>query len=117
MGGGEKHVGAIAEVLARRGPVDFLTHQPVDLAEMERRLGLCLTGARVRVVPDTPGFGDVIRLSAEYDLFVNASHLDYFAPRGRRNALVVYFPATSVESAQALSSYNRLKRIVRLSLM
>ena len=117
MGGGEKHVGAIAEVLARRGPLDFLTHQPVDLAEMERRLGLSLAGARVLVVPDTPGFGEIARLSANYDLFINASHLDYFAPLGRRNALVVYFPATSVEQAQALSAYNRFKRIVRLSVM
>jgi glycosyltransferase involved in cell wall biosynthesis len=117
MGGGEKHVGAIAEVLASQGKLDFLTHQPSDLAELERRLNLRLPGVQVRVVPDAPGFSEVIRASADYDLFINASHLDYFAPLGRRNALVVYFPATSVDQAQAISTYNRLKRVVRLSVM
>jgi glycosyltransferase involved in cell wall biosynthesis len=116
MGGGEKHAGAIAAVLAEQHSVEFLTHEPVDLPQLATYLGLDLRRVGLRLVPDRPGFAGVIAASADYDLFVNASHFDYFAPEARRNALIVFFPATSVEAATALGAYNRVKRAVRLGL-
>ncbi len=113
LGGGERHAGAIAEALAEQRRVELLTHEPVDLATAGRRLGLDLSRVGLRIVADSPDFAPVVRASADYDLFVNASHLDYFAPRARRNALLVYFPATSLGDAQALGTYNRLKRLAR----
>jgi len=114
MGGGEKHAGAIAAVLAEHHTVEFISHEPVDVPRLATYLGLDLRRVGLRLVPDRPDFAGVIAASVDYDLFVNASHFDYFAPRARRNALIVYFPATSVEAATALGAYNRVKRAVRL---
>jgi glycosyltransferase involved in cell wall biosynthesis len=114
MGGGEKHAGAIAAVLAEHYTVEFISHEPVDVPRLATYLGLNLRRVGLRLVPDRPDFAGVIAASVDYDLFVNASHFDYFAPRARRNALIVYFPATSVEAATALGAYNRVKRAVRL---
>ena len=91
----------------------LLTHEPVDLDVVGRRLGLPLGRVRLRVVRDDVEFTAAREASAEYDLFVNASHLDFFVPRAPRNILIVYFPATSLASARALGSYNRSKRLVR----
>jgi glycosyltransferase involved in cell wall biosynthesis len=110
-GGGEKHAGAIAEVLSRDHQVEFLTHLPVDLSAIASALNLDLAGVSVRYVPDSPDA--VTQASGDYDLFVNASHLDYVAARARRNALVVYFPASTVAAATALGSYNRVVAFAR----
>lgn len=111
MGGGEQHLGAIAQSLAPTHQVELIAHARVNIAELERRLGLNLTGVTMRVVPDTPRFAGIAEASADYDLFLNASHLDYFPARGRQNALLVYFPAASIGHAQALNTYNRAKRL------
>lgn len=113
MGGGEKYSGAIAQFLAAEHQVELLSHDEVDLAEVGGRLGLDLSRVGLKIISDDVGFSAAIEASASYDLFVNASHLDYFAPKARRNVLVVYFPATSIEQAQALGGYNRAKRLLR----
>ena len=110
-GGGEKHAGAIAEVLSRDHQVEFLTHLPVDLGSIASALNLDLSGVGVRYVPPSPDA--VARASEDYDLFVGASHLDYIAARARQNLLVVYFPATSFAAASALGSYNRAASFAR----
>jgi glycosyltransferase involved in cell wall biosynthesis len=112
MGGGEKYCGALAQCLADTHDVQFVTHEPADLAEVGNRLGLDLTNTSLRYVPDRADFRSIADASAEYDLFVNASHLDYFAPRARRNWLVVYFPSPSIGQARALGGYNRAKRVL-----
>ena len=109
-GGGEKHAGAIAEVLSHDHQVTLLTHEPVDLATIAAQFQLDLAGVAVRYVADSASA--VSQASAEYDLFINASHLDYVAPRARRNALVVYFPSVTVSDARALAAYNRAKGLV-----
>jgi glycosyltransferase involved in cell wall biosynthesis len=116
MGGGEKHLGAVAEVLAAEHQVDLLTHDAVQLDRLASHLGLDLSRATVRLVPDSPHFAAVVEVSRAYDLFINASHFDYFAPKAARNLLLVFFPATSIEQADALGQFNRAKRVVRTSL-
>lgn len=92
QGGGERHSGMIASLLARDGAqVDLLGHADFDLAELADHLGLDLSGVRLRVVPDQ---GDLAlaAVSADYDLFVNGSYMSRLAPRARRNAYLCYFP-------------------------
>jgi glycosyltransferase involved in cell wall biosynthesis len=113
MGGGEKYSGAIAETLATRHSVEFLTHRMVDLAEVGRHLGLDLSRVQLRVVPDVARHAAVVEATGDYDLFVNASHLDYFVPRAPRNVLVVYFPATTIAQAATVGTYNRVKGVAR----
>ena len=54
------------------------------------------SAAKPRIVPGSA--------SAAYDLFLNASHGDLFAPRARRNALLVFFPQPLADDAEAKAS-------------
>lgn len=92
QGGGERHSGMIASVLARDGvQVDLVGHTEVDKDELADHLGLDLSGVQLRIVPD---LGDLATaaLSRDYDLWVNGSYLSRLAPRARRNAYLCYFP-------------------------
>ncbi|MBX6389249.1 MAG: glycosyltransferase family 4 protein [Frankia sp.] len=92
MGGGERHNGMIAQVLAHDGAeVDILGHSDIDLAELGRHLGLDLSGCRYVRIPDR-GEDDLSVLSAQYDLFVNGSYMSRVAARSRRAAYLCFFP-------------------------
>ncbi len=92
MGGGEKYAGAIAAELATRAEhVDLVGHGDVDKDELARHLGLDLSTVHLRLVPDE-GEAAVSELSAEYDLFVNASYMSRVVSRAPRSVYVCYFP-------------------------
>lgn len=92
FGGGERHAGRIAAVLARDGArVDLIGPERIDPAELGARLGLDLSEVQMRVVPD---YGDAVlaKTSEDYDLFVNGSYMSRLAPRAKRNIYLCYFP-------------------------
>jgi len=91
MGGGEKHSLAIAECLANKHEVSVISHTPVDKEIIGRRLALDLSAVRFEVVPEG-STEELSELTEAYDLFVNASHMDFFPARAPRSALLVYFP-------------------------
>jgi glycosyltransferase involved in cell wall biosynthesis len=92
MGGGERHAGMIAAVLRDDGvEVDLIGHCGVGTAELAAHLGLDLSGVRMRTVPDR-GEDALVRLSAEYDLFVNATYMSRLAPVSRHAAYLCFFP-------------------------
>ncbi|MFN2625168.1 MAG: hypothetical protein ABR520_03670, partial [Mycobacteriales bacterium] len=92
MGGGERYTGMLAAVLAADvDHVDLLSHDEVDLSLLGEHLGLDLAKVHQRVVADT-GELDVAEVSAEYDLFVNASYMSRLVPRAPRNIYICYFP-------------------------
>jgi glycosyltransferase involved in cell wall biosynthesis len=92
MGGGERHSGKLAEVLAGDGwQVDLVGHSDVGRDELADHLGLDLSGCRLRVVPDRGDF-DLQLLSEEYDLFVNSTHMSRLAPRAKHNLFLCFFP-------------------------
>jgi glycosyltransferase involved in cell wall biosynthesis len=92
MGGGERHSAMIAEILSRQGvEVDLVGHTDVSVAALSSRLGLDLSGTTLRVVPDL-GEESVAELSADYDLFVNATYMSRVKPRAKRNAYLCFFP-------------------------
>lgn len=95
MGGGERDMGAFAQVLQAEHDVELLAHQPLDLRVFASRLNLAVPNVGLRLVPDDPEYRGVIAASRDYDLFINTSHLDMFVPEARRNVLRVFFPSKS----------------------
>ncbi|MDT4891906.1 MAG: hypothetical protein QOE97_941 [Pseudonocardiales bacterium] len=92
QGGGERHSGMVAELLARKGlEVDLLGHEEVDLDALGRHLGLDLSGCRLRVLPEN-GEQRLSEITAEYDLFVNGSYMSRLPSRAKRSAYLCYFP-------------------------
>ena len=100
-GGAEKYGGAVAEHLARRGPVELLTHEPFDRDALAERLSLDLSGCTVREVPHASAA--VTDASRDVDLFVNVSHRSRDASAAARSLYVVHFPTAfgSAEPARA----------------
>jgi glycosyltransferase involved in cell wall biosynthesis len=95
MGGGERHSGKLAEVLAAEGwDVDLIGHTDVDRDELARHLDLDLSAVRLRIEPDA-GEEAVTDISADYDLFVNASYMSRARPKAKRNVYLCYFPTPS----------------------
>jgi glycosyltransferase involved in cell wall biosynthesis len=89
-GGAEKYGGAIAQLLGADGPLDLLTHDPVDTGWLAERLRLDLSGVDVRVVPDATG--EVTAASRDYDLFVNVSYMSGDRAASPASLYVVHFP-------------------------
>ena len=107
MGGGERHMGTAAEVLARAGhDVEIITHVPASIDKLATRFALDLTGVRLRTTPLLP-FDQLADLSAEYDLWVNGSHMSVVPSRAARSLLLVMFPFPL-----DLSPLGRAKRFV-----
>ena len=110
MGGGEKHSLAIAECLASKHEVSVISHTPVEKEVIGRRLALDLSAVRFEVVPEG-STEELSELTEAYDLFINASHMDFFPARAPRSALLVYFPVPAERGPAA-----RFRRWVGLRL-
>lgn len=92
QGGAERQTGAAAQALAADGhEVTFITTTPTDLGTLSRRLNLNLADVALRVVNDLP-YSDLAALTAEYDLFINGSHMDAIPSRAPASILFIYFP-------------------------
>jgi glycosyltransferase involved in cell wall biosynthesis len=92
MGGGERHMGMAAEVLAGAGhEVEIITHVPVAVETLAARFDLHLPGVRVNTTPLLP-FDQLGDLSAAYDLWINASFMSVVPSRAPRSLLLVLFP-------------------------
>ena len=86
QGGGERHAGMVAQVLAEDGQhVDLIGHEDTDIVELGEHLGLDLSGCHYRQVPDR---GDLLlsEVSADYDLFVNATYMSRLASQAKHSA-------------------------------
>jgi glycosyltransferase involved in cell wall biosynthesis len=116
MGGGERHSGKIAEVLAADGwAVDLIGHTDVGKDSLADHLGLDLSGTNLRVVPDK-GDPYLVELSEEYDLFVNATFMSRLSPRAKCNVYLCYFPTPfdySLEPWRKLALRHLSPRIAR----
>lgn len=92
LGGGEQVAFAYAETLRDLGyRVDLLTHRQVDVQKAESKMNVNLRDIQIRYLPEmaTPA---VSKYTAEYDVFINTSYLDYFANRSKHGILSVFFP-------------------------
>lgn len=109
-GGGEKHMLAIAECLSAEHTVEVLTHQRVGKAELEEKLNVDLSRVSLRCIPDLPD-ERLAPFTADYDLFINASHMNFIPSRAPRSLMLVYFP-----TPVGLSPWGLFKRRVGLQL-
>jgi len=92
QGGGERHAGMVAQVLAADGAaVDLIGHEETDLDELADHLGLDLSACRYRQVPDR-GELALAEVTADYDLFVNATYMSRIPSKARRSAYLCFFP-------------------------
>ena len=96
-GGAETYGGAVAQLLARRGPVELLGHEAFDPVVLGERLALDLSGCTVRVVPYASAA--VTAASRDADLFVNVSHRSRDASAAGRSLYVVHFPTSHGRAA------------------
>ncbi len=92
LGGGERHALTIAAHLARTHEVAMISHTPASAGEIGDRLHLDLARVDFRPVPLRPP-EELGPVAAQYDLFINASNLDFVPPLAAHNAMLVYFPA------------------------
>ena len=87
--------GAVAQALAADGhDVTFITPTPTNLEALAQRFNLDLADVALRVVPVLP-VSEIAALTAEYDLFINGSHMDPIPSRAPVSILFVYFPHPS----------------------
>ena len=89
-GGAEKYGAVMAQVLSSDGPLDLLTHDPVDVDWLADRLHVDLSRVDVRSVADEPGA--VTEVARDYDLFVNVSYMSPDPAPDTRSLYVVHFP-------------------------
>ncbi len=91
MGGGEKLSLSAAEHLSRSHEVTVISHTPVEVDVLAQRLNLDLANVKFDFVPDeSPALLET--LTGNYDVFINASHMDIPPTRARHNVALVYFP-------------------------
>ncbi|HEV2123282.1 MAG TPA: glycosyltransferase, partial [Chloroflexota bacterium] len=113
MGGGERHMGTAAEVLARAAHnVDIVTHVPASIDRLAERFNLDLRGVSIRTTPLLP-FDQLGDLSGEYDLWINGSHMSVVPSKARRSILLVMFPFPLDQSPIGLAKRVVAKHIHR----
>lgn len=92
MGGGEKHMGAIAEYLSHQPgvTVDILTEGKTNLQHVSEKLHVDLLACNV-IGLEKLGIS-VEEASSQYDLFINSTHWSHIKPRAKKNATLIFFP-------------------------
>jgi len=90
-GGAEKYGAVVAQILSGDGPLDLLSHDPVDVDWLADRLHVELSRVDVRTVDDEAGA--VTTAARDYDLFVNVSYMSSDPAPNPRSLYVVHFPA------------------------
>jgi glycosyltransferase involved in cell wall biosynthesis len=116
LGGGERFALAAAEYLARRHAVTVITHRPTDREAAARRLGLDLSRVTFLAIPERPAAA-MSSLTADFDLFIGASHGECVPCRAALGILVVFFPQAASEEDAGQRVRRRLKLLAREILM
>jgi glycosyltransferase involved in cell wall biosynthesis len=91
IGGGEKHMGVMAEILSKEHSVDLLTYQPVDKEKLQSRLNVDLNNVKIKYLPEVSN-GYTLIFTEQYDLFINASYMSSLPSKAKRSLLLVFFP-------------------------
>lgn len=92
MGGGEKHIGVVAEFLSKKHEVDFICSENVDKEVLSKKLNLDLSNVSIRPLGlehDHPKYAEV---SKEYDFFINCTYFSNLESQCKKSAMLVWFP-------------------------
>lgn len=90
-GGGEKHIGAIVEVLSRDHHVELISVEPVDWERIQYRLGLDLTHCTMKQWPGD-SCAQLSILSSNYEIFINSTYGSSMKPRSPCSVYMCFFP-------------------------
>jgi glycosyltransferase involved in cell wall biosynthesis len=127
MGGGEKFIGKIAEIIAKQNEVEFMVFHKPDVEELETRLGLDLSRVTIRnlgrpehlqvlhtttikdlaLLLDTKTFPIVkphivSRCTRKYDLFINQESGTFIPSHSRRSVFICQHPPVAQPKGRAL---------------
>jgi glycosyltransferase involved in cell wall biosynthesis len=103
LGGGEKHILALAAALSREHEVDFYSHSHVDPTLITSALNVAIDKIMFCYAPQSPDVGLSCALQS-YDLLINATHdsvLPNPSPKGLR---FLFFPPPPPPRAPAVLS-------------
>lgn len=95
LGGGERHIGVVAEILLRKHEVYIIHNGPFDKSEIESKLNLNLSKAHfIDTETDEKINQKVTKIVADLsaDLFINATHFSQLFIDGITNISLVFFP-------------------------
>ncbi len=115
LGGGEKLSLAIAEYLSQRHSVTMISHRPVSKDLAADHLKIDLSKVQFKIIPERPAI-EMEPVTADYDLFINASFMDLFPSRASHNVLLVYFPG-SIKKTVLTKIRLQVGKIIKKSLM
>lgn len=91
LGGGEKYSLNIAEYLSRFHNVEIISHKPVPKDLAAERLHLDLGNIEFKFIPELSPI-ELPQITTDYNLFINASYMDFFPSLAKLGAYIVYFP-------------------------
>ena len=98
LGGGEKHVGVIAEILSHHFDVDLIGTEPINLSELCSQLDLSLPNVRYVMWPPLC-CGELSFLTKKYDLFINSTYCSPLASMAKKSVYLAFFPHRLVPTA------------------
>jgi len=92
LGGGEQVAFAYASCLRDLGyKTTLLTHQEVNEKKAQKKMDVDLDNIEIKYLPPHNS-KEISKYTAEYDIFINTSYLDYFANHSRQGIMSVFFP-------------------------
>jgi glycosyltransferase involved in cell wall biosynthesis len=104
LGGGERHVGMIAQAASIQGhDVHILSQYPISLARLQDRLALDLAGVDYQLIGPTED--DVVDASRDFDLFVNGTYMSKLEPQAKRNVYLCFFPTPAYSHLSPVQSH------------
>lgn len=92
MGGGEKYMGVIAEVLARDHEVEILCTQEVDKDKLCQKLDLDFSNVKITALNVENDSEEFSKRSKDYDLFINSTYFSRLKSQCPNSAIVIFFP-------------------------
>jgi len=92
LGGGEKYSLAIAAYLSQNHDVHVISHQKVSKEEAASRLNLDLDRVQFDVIPSRSSI-ELKPITGEFDLFINASFMEFLPSIAPKSVAIIYFPA------------------------
>lgn len=91
LGGGEKYSLSIAAYIGKFHDVEVISHKPISKDLAAERLDLDLSQVRFKFIPELSVI-ELPQITKNYDLFVNASFMDFYPSLAKLSAYIIYFP-------------------------
>jgi glycosyltransferase involved in cell wall biosynthesis len=90
-GGGEKHIGSVAEVLSKDHHVELISVEPVDWNLLQSRLQIDLSLCTVREC-SSANTVEYSKISMDYQLFINSTYCSSMMPLSPLSVYMCFFP-------------------------